>query len=210
MAGPLWRPRGVSGAASRFSAFILPRAVLVPELSHCTCARGLGSGSVGHREPSRKPRGRPTPASRESQSCRLYLQTLESFGRAHRIVTFSFFPQEEPNRRSAEAAHSGVCSLSGTRDLNAASGSQHRSQRSGPSPLSPRARPPGDGAPFSPLHPPWPPPHSPTLHGGAGPSGEWGPSFLTSADSILPTQHLWLSLPPFCCSPSDACGPGPS
>lgn len=55
---------------------------------------GLGSGSVGHREPSRKPRGRPTPASRESQSCQLYLQTLESFGRAHRIETFSFFPQE--------------------------------------------------------------------------------------------------------------------
>lgn len=73
-------PRGQRGCIT-VQRLHSPLGSAGPELSHCTCARGLGSGSVGHREPSRKPRGRPTPASRESQSCRLYLQTLESFGR---------------------------------------------------------------------------------------------------------------------------------
>lgn len=55
-ASPPWRPRGVSGAASQFSSFILPWAELVPRalpLHLCTSPQLR----VCHREPSRKPRG---------------------------------------------------------------------------------------------------------------------------------------------------------
>lgn len=37
--------------------------------------------------------------------------------------------EDRPRLPTQVSAHSGVCSLSGTRDLNAASGSQHRSQQ---------------------------------------------------------------------------------